>query len=133
MCHMYPWYILIHQRTHTHIHTRSHSHAQIQTHTQITFRDFDLTFPIILFSFIRFRVEIAHVAAQTSLPREIVEKKLAEMILDDKLLGTLDEQRGILICIEKERPNMVAQHTTKILSTLNDIVDVLACKVNAVA
>ena len=43
------------------------------------------------------RVDIAYIAKKLSLDQTVIEKKLSEMILDKKIVGTLDQSNGCLI------------------------------------
>ena len=49
-------------------------------------------------------VQIDYVAQQIDLPVDRVLTKLSEMILDEKIKGTLDQGRNCLILWEEEEP-----------------------------
>ena len=48
------------------------------------------------------RVQIDNIAKQIDMDRSKVEKKLAQMILDNKISGTLDQGAGILVVYKEE-------------------------------
>ena len=66
------------------------------------------------------RVEIDHVARLAKLPLDRVQRKLSDMILDNKLRGTLDQGVGVLILFEGEEGEDVSVYH-EILSTLENM------------
>jgi 26S proteasome regulatory subunit N6 len=66
------------------------------------------------------RVEIDHVARLARLPLERVQRKLSDMILDNKLKGTLDQGVGVLILFDSDEGEDVAVYH-EILSTLDNM------------
>ena len=59
-------------------------------------------------------VQIDYVADQIALPVERVLMKLSEMILDEKIKGTLDQGRNCLIVFEDEEPTEMFDHAMKL-------------------
>jgi 26S proteasome regulatory subunit N6 len=66
------------------------------------------------------RVEIDHVARLAKLPLDRVQRKLSDMILDNKLRGTLDQGVGVLILFDGEEGEDVSVYH-EILSTLENM------------
>lgn len=70
-------------------------------------------------------VQIGFVAQQIGLPMEKVLTKLSEMILDEKIKGTLDQGRDCLIIFEEGESTEVFEHTLATFKNLDDVVDSL--------
>ncbi|VDM55574.1 unnamed protein product [Angiostrongylus costaricensis] len=70
-------------------------------------------------------VEIDHIAACVGMDREKVEKKLSQMILDQKLSGSLDQNDGTLTVHDSPSPDVTYEIALSTIHTLDEIVDVL--------
>jgi len=71
------------------------------------------------------RVQIEHIASLIQLPREQVERKLSQMILDQSLSGTLDQGHGGLIVYDVDPPASIHTAALSTLSTMDSAVDAL--------
>uniref|UniRef100_A0A7E4VW12 PCI domain-containing protein n=1 Tax=Panagrellus redivivus TaxID=6233 RepID=A0A7E4VW12_PANRE len=69
-------------------------------------------------------VEMDHVARRIGLPKERVEKKLAQMLLDKKILGRIDQSQGTLAVFQTQAKAPVCEQVVKVLSALSETVDV---------
>eukprot|EP00920_Eleutheroschizon_duboscqi_P001126 GHVT01002681.1.p2 GENE.GHVT01002681.1~~GHVT01002681.1.p2 ORF type:complete len:171 (+),score=41.52 GHVT01002681.1:785-1297(+) len=74
------------------------------------------------------RVEISHVAKLIKLPLSVVQQKLAEMILDGKLQGTLDQGVGVLVLFEHVPLASVYTDALATIKEMAEVVDTLAQK-----
>ncbi|EWM26981.1 26s proteasome non-atpase regulatory subunit 11 [Nannochloropsis gaditana] len=70
-------------------------------------------------------VEIEHVATLINLPQKSVERKLSQMILDDKLYGTLDQGKGQLLVYERSTLDKTFSHGLELVGNLGMVVDSL--------
>ena len=70
-------------------------------------------------------VDLTFVAKQISMELDRVEAKLAEMILDKKLSGTLDQGRGTLIVFEEPAADDAYTSGLEAVSKMNGVVDQL--------
>eukprot|EP00753_Platysulcus_tardus_P016454 PLAT5723.1.p2 GENE.PLAT5723.1~~PLAT5723.1.p2 ORF type:complete len:433 (-),score=222.43 PLAT5723.1:132-1349(-) len=71
------------------------------------------------------QVELEHVASKIALPVRDVETKLSQMILDEKLHGTLDQGRGVLIVYDEPAEDPTYTSATKVIAGMGDVVDSL--------
>ncbi|KAF4731834.1 26S proteasome non-ATPase regulatory subunit 11, partial [Perkinsus olseni] len=78
------------------------------------------------------RIEIQHVAELIDLPLARVQKKLSEMILDETLLGTLDQGIGVLVVydeleVERVQKRKAEESTSMYDDALGDKATIDAC------
>ncbi|KAL5263056.1 hypothetical protein ACHWQZ_G008452 [Mnemiopsis leidyi] len=71
------------------------------------------------------RVQIAHVAETISLPYDIVEKKLSQIILDKKFSGILDQGSGVLIVYDGSESDQTYTYALDTITHMGKVVDVL--------
>lgn len=76
-------------------------------------------------------VQIAYVAQQIGLPVDKVLQKLSEMILDEKIQGTLDQGRDCLIVFEQGESVAAFEHSLEIVRNLDAVLDSLYDKTQA--
>ena len=70
-------------------------------------------------------VQIDYVAKQIGLPFDKVLQKLSEMILDEKIGGTLDQGRNCLIIFEEGESAEVFEHSLDTFKNLDQVLDSL--------
>lgn len=69
------------------------------------------------------KVEISHVAELIALDVQVVEKKLSQMILDQKLKGILDQGSGVLIIFEDTPKDGTYENSLEIVQQMGKVVD----------
>ena len=70
-------------------------------------------------------VELQHVADLMELPLPMVEKKLSQMILDDKFQGILDQGKGQLVVYEEGEKDRAMEKGLAVLENMDDVVTTL--------
>ena len=73
-------------------------------------------------------VQISYVAEQIGLPNSTVQSKLSEMILDEKIKGTLDRGGAAIIIFEEVEENKNFNHTIDTFDNLDKVIDSLYLK-----
>lgn len=71
------------------------------------------------------RVQVAHIAQIIKLPRDSVEKKLSQMILDKKFDGILDQELGVLIIFENNEIDKTYESALDTIQHMGKVVDSL--------
>lgn len=74
------------------------------------------------------RVEIDHVARLIKLPRDTVEPKLSQMILDKKLLGVLDQGTGVLEVFDEVAEDTTYAKSLETIKHTGEVVEALYLK-----
>jgi len=69
------------------------------------------------------KVQVDYVAGKIGLPKNEVEKKLSQMILDKKFLGILDQETGVLIIFTSESRDKTFDDVIETVSAMNAVVD----------
>lgn len=75
------------------------------------------------------KVQIDHIAHLIKIPKDTVERKLSQMILDKKLSGILDQGTGALILFEAKPTDKVYENSLSIVQSIGKVVDSLYTKV----
>jgi 26S proteasome regulatory subunit N6 len=70
-------------------------------------------------------VQIDYVAKQIDLDLDRVLNKLSEMILDEKIRGTLDQGRNCLIIFDEEETTEMFDHALSTFKNLDSVLDAL--------
>lgn len=70
-------------------------------------------------------VQIDYVAKVIGLPVDRVLQKLSEMILDEKIQGTLDQGRNCLIVFEEEESSELFEYSLETFKNLDNVLDSL--------
>ncbi|KAL9657069.1 hypothetical protein ABK040_002695 [Willaertia magna] len=71
------------------------------------------------------RVQITHVAKLIELPRQQVERKLSQMVLDTKLNGILDQGNDCLIVYEETKKDQCYPAAIETMENMNNVLDSL--------
>jgi len=79
------------------------------------------------------KCQIDHIAHLIKLPKDTVERKLSQMILDKKLSGILDQGLGALILFDEKPTDMVYQNSLKIIQSVGKVVDNLYVRVKKIS
>uniref|UniRef100_A0A1I7SU79 PCI domain-containing protein n=2 Tax=Bursaphelenchus xylophilus TaxID=6326 RepID=A0A1I7SU79_BURXY len=70
-------------------------------------------------------VQISHISERIGLPIEKVEKKLAQMILDQKFSGSLHQGDGMLVVYDAEVEDRTYDLAVQTIRAMGEVVDVL--------
>lgn len=69
------------------------------------------------------RVQVDYVSKKIELPKDQVERKLSQMILDKKFLGILDQETGVLVVFTPEIRDTTCDNVIEIVDAMNKVVD----------
>lgn len=75
-------------------------------------------------------VQISYIARAIDLDRSIVERKLAQMILDHKFHGSLHQLEGVVIAHEAEKQDVTYKTSVEAIHAFGDVLDALYARAN---
>ncbi|KAG7816697.1 hypothetical protein KL909_003139 [Ogataea angusta] len=70
-------------------------------------------------------IEISHISSMIGLPKNIIESKLSNMILDKVFYGVLDQGNGWLIIYEEPFKDEMYDLNLNVIRTMSNVVDLL--------
>lgn len=71
------------------------------------------------------RAQISHISSLIKLPKGDVERKLSQMILDEKFHGILDQGEGVLIVFEEPVVDKTYEAALETIQNMSKVVDSL--------
>jgi len=71
------------------------------------------------------RVQVSHIASSINLKMDDVEKKLSQMILDQKFHGILDQGEGVLIVFDDKPVDKTYEAALLTIQSMGKVVDTL--------
>ena len=74
------------------------------------------------------KVQIRYLASKLKIEDDAIERKVGEMILDEKLLGSLDQENGVLILFENKAVDPMFKDSLEVFENLNQALDELAIR-----
>jgi len=66
------------------------------------------------------KVEMNYLARKLGVSEEVVEKKIGKMILDKVISGSMDQERGILLLLEREDNNSMYLDSLEIIGNMDE-------------
>ena len=78
-----------------------------------------------MFLFLFSQQQVDHIAKRINLPKEQVENKLSQMILDKKFSGILDQGSGVLIIFDEAEIDKTYEASIDILHHFSKVLDSL--------
>mmetsp|Transcript_11961 Transcript_11961/g.38058 ORF Transcript_11961/g.38058 Transcript_11961/m.38058 type:complete len:411 (-) Transcript_11961:37-1269(-) len=69
------------------------------------------------------RVEIAHIASLVGLPVDVIERRLSQMILEDKVAGVLDQAAGLLEVFDESPTDETYPLALEAIGQMGKVVD----------
>merc|ERR1719433_1936542 len=74
------------------------------------------------------RVQVGHVAAETGLPYDMIEKQIVDMILDGEIKGDVDHRNQVVNVYDDQTESQMYADSVEIITTLDGVVDELQSK-----
>jgi len=74
------------------------------------------------------RVQLGYLASKLRIEEDVIERKIGEMILDEKLLGSLDQENGMLILFDKKNVDTLFKDSLEVFDNIGLALDELAVR-----
>lgn len=76
-------------------------------------------------------IEISHICSVIGLPKNVIESKLSNMILDKVFYGVLDQGNGYLIIYDEPKKDEIYDLSLEIIKNMSQVVDLLYDKASS--
>lgn len=74
------------------------------------------------------KIQLSYLSSKLQVETDVIERKLCEMILDEKLLGSLDQENGILIIFQDKEVDEMYGSSLEIFGNMKEALDMLAVR-----